>query len=43
MSGHDADLLRHMGYYDPAIVPLSTKLRDRKGEIVRIGRDARNS
>jgi RNA polymerase sigma factor RpoD-like protein len=41
MSGHDADLLRHMGYYDPAIVPLSTKLRDRKGEIVRIGRDAR--
>ncbi len=41
MSGHDADLLRHMGYYDPEIVPLSTKLRDRKGEIVRIGRDAR--
>jgi RNA polymerase primary sigma factor len=41
MSGHDADLLRHMGYYDPAVVPLSTKLRDRKGEIVRIGRDAR--
>jgi len=41
MSGHDADLLKHMGYYDPAVVPLSTKLRDRKGEIVRIGRDAR--
>jgi RNA polymerase primary sigma factor len=41
MSDHDADLLRHMGYYDPAVVPLSTKLRDRKGEIVRIGRDAR--
>jgi RNA polymerase primary sigma factor len=41
MSGHDADLLRHMGYYDPEVVPLSTKLRDRKGEIVRIGRDAR--
>ena len=40
-SGHDADLLRHMGYYDPAEVPLTTKLRDRKGEIVRIGRDAR--
>jgi RNA polymerase primary sigma factor len=30
-----------MGYYDPAEVPLSTKLRDRKGEIVKIGRDAR--
>jgi RNA polymerase sigma factor RpoD-like protein len=41
MSGHDPDLLRHMGYYDPKVVPLSTKLRDRKGEIVRIGRDAR--
>jgi RNA polymerase primary sigma factor len=41
MSGHDADLLKHMGYYDPEVVPLSTKLRDRKGEIVRIGRDAR--
>jgi RNA polymerase primary sigma factor len=41
MGGHDADLLRHMGYYDPEVVPLSTKLRDRKGEIVRIGRDAR--
>jgi RNA polymerase primary sigma factor len=38
-AGNDADLLRHMGY-DPA-VPLNTKLRDRKGEIVRIGRDAR--
>jgi RNA polymerase sigma factor RpoD-like protein len=41
LSGHDPDLLRHMGYYDPEVVPLSTKLRDRKGEIVRIGRDAR--
>src|SRR5450756_2311272 len=41
MGGHDADLLRHMGYYDPEVVPLSTKLRDRKGEIVRMGRDAR--
>jgi len=41
MSGHDADLLRHMGYYDPEVVPLKTKLRDRKGEIVKIGRDAR--
>jgi RNA polymerase sigma factor RpoD-like protein len=38
-SGHDADLLKHMGF-DPE-VPLSTKLRDRKGEIVKIGRDAR--
>ena len=40
-TGHDPDLLRHMGYYDPAEVPLTTKLRDRKGEIVKIGRDAR--
>jgi RNA polymerase primary sigma factor len=39
LSGHDADLLKRMGF-DPE-VPLSTKLRDRKGEIVRIGRDAR--
>ncbi len=38
-AGHDADLLKRMGY-DPE-VPLSTKLRDRKGEIVKIGRDAR--
>ncbi len=38
-SGHDADLLKQMGF-DPE-VPLTTKLRDRKGEIVRIGRDAR--
>ncbi len=41
MSGHDFDLLRRMGYYDPAEVPLNTKLAHRKGEIVRIGRDAR--
>jgi RNA polymerase primary sigma factor len=39
LSGHDADLLKRMGY-DPE-VPLNTKLRDRKGELVRIGRDAR--
>ena len=39
MSGHDADLLKHMGY-DPE-VPLNTKLAMRKGELVRIGRDAR--
>src|SRR5450756_622876 len=38
-TGHDADLLKRMGY-DPE-VPLSTKLRDRQGELVRIGRDAR--
>ncbi len=38
-AGKDADLLKAMGF-DPE-VPLNTKLRDRKGEIVRIGRDAR--
>ena len=38
-AGNDADLLKRMGY-DPE-VPLSTKLAHRKGEIVRIGRDAR--
>src|SRR6478736_3953946 len=38
-NGHDADLLKRMGY-DPE-VPSNTKLRDRKGEIVAIGRDAR--
>jgi RNA polymerase primary sigma factor len=38
-SGHDADLLLAMGY-DPTLPP-TTKLRDRKGELVRIGRDAR--
>jgi RNA polymerase primary sigma factor len=38
-SGHDSDLLRRMGY-DPE-VPANTKLAHRKGEIVRIGRDAR--
>src|SRR5450756_1062882 len=38
-TGHDADLLKGMGF-DPN-VPLSTKLRDRQGELVRIGRDAR--
>ncbi len=36
---HDTDLLRRMGW-DPS-VPQNTKMRDRKGEIVRIGRDAR--
>jgi len=39
MSGHDADLLKRMGY-DPE-VPLATKLAHRPGEIVRMGRDAR--
>jgi RNA polymerase primary sigma factor len=38
-AGHEADLLKHLGY-DPE-VPLNTKLRDRKGVIVEIGRDAR--
>jgi RNA polymerase sigma factor RpoD-like protein len=39
MSGHDADLLKRMGY-DPE-VPLTTRLALRTGEMVRIGRDAR--
>jgi hypothetical protein len=39
LSGHDTDLLKRMGY-DPQ-VPLDTKLRDRKGELVKIGLDAR--
>ncbi len=38
-SGNDADLLKRMGF-DPE-VPLNTKLAHRKGELVRIGRDAR--
>jgi RNA polymerase primary sigma factor len=39
MAGHDADLLKLMGH-DPE-VPKNTKLAHRKGELVRIGRDAR--
>ena len=39
-AGNDADLLRRMGF-DPE-VPLTTKLRDRDGELVRIGRHARD-
>ncbi len=39
LADNDADLLKKMGY-DPE-VPLNTKLAHRKGEIVRIGRDAR--
>ena len=38
-AGRDADLLKRMGY-DPD-VPKNTKLAHRKGELVRIGRDAR--
>src|SRR4051812_15300568 len=38
-SGHDAELLKMFGQ-DPE-VPKNTKLAHRKGEIVRIGRDAR--
>ncbi len=38
-AGNDPDLLRRMGY-DPE-VPANTKLAHRKGELVRIGRDAR--
>jgi len=39
LAGNDAELLKRMGY-DPE-VPSNTKLRDRKGVIVGIGRDAR--
>jgi len=38
-TGNDADLLKRLGF-DPE-VPLNTKLRDRNGTIVEIGRDAR--
>ena len=38
-AGRDADLFKLMGH-DPE-VPLNTKLAHRKGELVRIGRDAR--
>ena len=38
-SGRDADLLKRMGY-DPE-VPANTKLARREGELVKIGRDAR--
>ncbi|HYO42812.1 MAG TPA: RNA polymerase sigma factor RpoD [Candidatus Limnocylindrales bacterium] len=37
--GDDSDLLRRMGY-DPEVPP-QTKMRDRKGDVVKIGRDAR--
>ncbi len=39
LTGHDADMLKRMGF-DPE-VPLNTKLAHRRGELVRIGRDAR--
>jgi RNA polymerase primary sigma factor len=39
VAGNDSDLLRRMGY-DPEVPP-QTKMRDRRGEVVRIGRDAR--
>ncbi len=39
LAGNEAELLKRMGF-DPE-VPLNTKLRDRKGVIVEIGRDAR--
>jgi RNA polymerase primary sigma factor len=39
IAGNDAEMLKRMGF-DPE-VPLNTKLRDRKGTIVVIGRDAR--
>ncbi len=38
-SGHDAELFKRFGF-DPA-VPLETKLAHRRGDIVRIGREAR--
>jgi RNA polymerase primary sigma factor len=39
-AGHDTALLERMGY-DPD-VPANTKLADRKGELVRIGRESRD-
>jgi RNA polymerase primary sigma factor len=38
--GRDVELLAQMGY-DPA-VPVATKLRDRSGELIRIGQQARD-
>jgi RNA polymerase primary sigma factor len=38
-AGNDTDLLRRMGF-DPEVPP-QTKMRDRKGDVVKIGRDAR--
>ena len=38
-AGNDSDFMRRLGF-DPEVPP-QTKMRDRKGEVVRIGRDAR--
>ncbi|HEY5433913.1 MAG TPA: sigma-70 family RNA polymerase sigma factor, partial [Candidatus Limnocylindrales bacterium] len=38
-AGNESDLLRRMGF-DPEVPP-QTKMRDRKGDVVKIGRDAR--
>ncbi len=38
-AGNDTDLLRRMGF-DPEVPP-QTRMRDRKGDVVKIGRDAR--
>ena len=38
-AGNDSDLLRRMGF-DPEVPP-QTRMRDRKGDVVKIGRDAR--
>ncbi len=38
-AGNDSDLLRRMGFHPE--VPPQTKMRDRKGDVVKIGRDAR--
>ncbi len=39
-AGHDAALLKRLGYHPD--VPANTKLADRKGELVRIGRESRD-
>jgi RNA polymerase primary sigma factor len=39
-TGHDADLLKQMGY-DPAVPP-GTKLRDRQGDLIKTGLKARD-
>jgi len=38
-AGNEADMLKRMGF-DPEVPP-TTKMRDRKGDVVKIGRDAR--
>jgi RNA polymerase primary sigma factor len=38
-AGNDSDFMRRLGF-DPEVPP-QTKMRDRRGEVVRIGRDAR--